>query len=152
MTHSEKACELFKEGYNCSQAVFAAFGDLTGMDEKTALTLSSSFGGGMGRMREVCGACSGMFMVAGLLYGYDSPTDKKAKTEHYERIQYLANEFKAKYETIICRDLLKNIKTDTNPVPSDRTEEYYKARPCVRFVEEAAKILDKYIEEHPYNK
>ena len=93
--HAGKAMGLFLDGYNCAQSVFTAFCDLHGMDEKEALRLSSSFGGGMGRMREVCGALSGIFMAAGLLYGYDSPDDKDAKTEHYRRIQELAGAFTA---------------------------------------------------------
>lgn len=147
--HSETACRLFAEGCNCSQAVLAAFCDVTGMDCETALKLSSSFGGGMGRMREVCGACSGMFMAAGLLYGYSSKEDDKEKAEHYKRIQQLAEEFKAEHGTIICRELLKNLSVTNSPVPEKRTEEYYKVRPCVRFVRTATEILDKYIAENP---
>lgn len=147
--HAEKACRLFMEGRNCSQAVFAAFCDITGIDEELALRLSSSFGGGMGRMREVCGAVSGMFMVAGVLYGYSSADDDAEKAEHYSRIQLLAEKFKEKYNTINCGELLKNLKVNTNPVPEKRTEEYYKARPCIRFVETAAEILDEYIECNP---
>lgn len=143
--HAEKACNLFAEGRNCAQAVFAAFCDVTGMDEETALRLSSSFGGGMGRMREVCGACSAMFMIAGILYGYSSCGDDKEKSEHYKRIQTLAAEFKAKHGTIICRELLKNLTVDSSPIPTPRTEQYYKVRPCIRFVNSAAEILDKYI-------
>ena len=82
MTHAEKAAELFIEGYNCAQAVFGAFCDVTGFDEKTAMKISSSFGGGMGRLREVCGACTGAFMVAGILFGYDDPKDDVIKKEH----------------------------------------------------------------------
>ena len=145
MTHKEKARELFLEGYNCAQAVFTAFCDVTGMDEQTALKLSSSFGAGMGKMREVCGACSGMFMVAGLLYGYEK-LDDKAKTEHYALIQKMGKEFKERNGgTFICRELLKNLATNTNPVPEKRTEDYYKKRPCLKFVEDAAEIMDKYI-------
>ncbi len=147
--HAEKACRLFMEGRNCSQAVFAAFSDITGIDEELALRLSSSFGGGMGRMREVCGAVSGMFMVAGVLYGYSSADDDDEKAEHYRRIQLLAEKFKEKYNTINCGELLKNLKVNTNPVPEKRTEEYYKARPCIRFVETAAEILDEYIAGNP---
>lgn len=147
--HAEKACRLFMEGRNCSQAVFAAFSDITGIDEGLALRLSSSFGGGMGRMREVCGAVSGMFMVAGVLYGYSSADDDAEKAEHYRRIQLLAEKFKEKYNTINCGELLKNLKVNTNPVPEKRTEEYYKARPCIRFVETAAEILDEYIASNP---
>lgn len=143
--HAEKACRLFSEGKNCAQAVFAAFCDVTGMDEETALRLSSSFGGGMGRMREVCGACSAMFMIAGILYGYSSCGDGKEKSEHYKRIQALAEEFRSEHGTIICRELLKNLKVDSSPVPSPRTEQYYKVRPCIRFVNTAAEILDRYI-------
>ena len=147
--HSETACRLFAEGCNCSQAVFAAFCDVTGMDCETALKLSSSFGGGMGRMREVCGACSGMFMVAGLLYGYSSKENDKEKAEHYKRIQQLAEEFKGEHSTIICRELLKNLSVTSSPIPEKRTEEYYKVRPCVKFVKTAAEIIDRYIAENP---
>ena len=147
MKHSEKATELFAKGYNCSQAVFAAFCDETGMDEETALKISSSFGGGMGRMREVCGAVSGMFMVAGMLYGY-SDTEAKSKGEHYELIQKMAEKFKEKnHGTIICRELLQGIKTDAKPTPSERNEHYYKVRPCVKFVMDASDILDELIAE-----
>lgn len=147
--HAETAAALFAEGYNCAQAIFAAFCDVTGMDTNAALRLSSSFGGGMGRMREVCGACSGMFMAAGLLYGYTGSEDDKTKTEHYKRIQYLAQEFRKEHDTIICRELLKNLSVTSAPTPDKRTMEYYKVRPCARFVRTAAEILDKYIEENP---
>ena len=135
---------LFKEGYNCAQSVFLAFAEDLGFDKETALKLSSSFGGGMGRMREVCGAVSAMFMIAGLKYGYTSPTDKTAKTEHYERIQELAKKFKDKHETIICRELL-GVDADDNPIPSDRTPEYYASRPCERLIGDAAEIISEYI-------
>ena len=145
MTHKEKARELFLQGYNCAQAVFVAFCDVTGMDEETALKLSSSFGAGMGKMREVCGACSGMFMVAGMLYGYNE-LDDEAKAEHYAFIQKMAEEFKERNDgTVICRDLLKNLATNITPIPDKRTDEYYKKRPCLKFVEDAADIMDKYI-------
>lgn len=147
--HSQAACKLFTEGCNCSQAVFAAFCDVTGMDYETSLKLSSSFGGGMGRMREVCGACSGMFMVAGLLYGYSSMDDDISKADHYKRIQLLAEQFKAEHGTIICRELLKRLSVTSAPTPDKRTEEYYKVRPCVKFVRTAAEILDRYIAENP---
>lgn len=152
MNHAEKACQLFAEGRNCSQAVFTAFCDVTGLDEELALRLSSSFGGGMGRMREVCGTCSAMFMVAGILYGYTSKDDINEKAEHYRRIQYLAQEFKNQHGTINCLELLKHLSVDKNPVPEQRTEQYYKVRPCIKFVRTAAEILDRYITEHPYEK
>lgn len=149
MTHAEKARDYFLEGYNCSQAVFLAFSDLTGMDEKTALLISSSFGGGMGRLREVCGAVSGMFMTAGILYGYTDPKSKTEKMEHYKRIQDLAAAFKERNGSIICRDILGKIAEDKSFIPADRTEEYYKTRPCVKMVEDASEILDEYIRNNP---
>lgn len=149
--HVEKACRLFADGRNCAQAVFAAFSDVTGIDFETALKLSSSFGGGIGRMREVCGACSAMFMVAGILYGYSSADDNKEKAEHYKRIQALAEDFKKEHGTIICRELLKNLSVTNSPIPDKRTEEYYKVRPCIRFVKTASEILDRYIAENPIN-
>lgn len=147
--HSEKAYRLFAEGRSCAQAVFAAFTDVTGLDEELALRLSSSFGGGMGRMREVCGACSSMFMVAGILYGYTSVNRTDEKADHYRRIQYLAEQFRSEHETIICRDLLKGLNVTSAPEPEERTQEYYKVRPCLRFVRTAAEILDRYIAEAP---
>ncbi len=147
--HAEKAVSLFMEGLNCSQAIFTAFADITGMDEELAKRLSSSFGAGMGRMREVCGTCSGMFMVVGILYGEGIELDDSLKTEHYKRIQYLAEEFRKEHETIICRDLLKGLAVTSTPTPEKRTEQYYKVRPCVKFVRTAAEIFDRYLEENP---
>ena len=103
---SQQATELFKQGYNCAQSVFAAFSEDLGMDFETALKLSSSFGGGMGRLREVCGAVSGMFAIAGMKYGYADPKDNEAKAAHYKRIQELAAQFRAENHSIICRELL----------------------------------------------
>ena len=143
--YSKKAGELFRQGYNCAQSVFCAFSNDLDMDFETALKLSSSFGGGMGRLREVCGAVSAMFMIAGLKYGYTTPNDDKIKAEHYQRIQFLANEFIKKNNTIICRELLKLDTKHDSPIPSKRTEEYYKARPCERLVMEAAEIISNYI-------
>lgn len=148
MTHSEKARELFMQGYNCSQAVFAAFCDVTGIDFNIAIRISSSFGGGMGRMREVCGAVSGMFMAAGILYGYDDPKDNKAKSEHYARIQELASKYRESNGSIICRELLGLEGGNSSPNASPRTTEYYQKRPCLNLVAEAAQIMDNYIAEH----
>ena len=143
--YSKKAGELFRQGYNCAQSVFCAFTDEVGMDFDTALKLSSSFGGGMGRLREVCGAVSAMFMIAGLKYGYTTPNNDTIKAEHYERIQKLAEEFKKKNKTIICRELLGlDVKQDS-PIPEKRTEQYYKSRPCEKLVMEAAEIISNYI-------
>lgn len=150
MDHGEKAAQLFLSGYNCAQSVFVAFCDLTGVDEKFAEKLSSSFGGGMGRMREVCGAVSGMLMVAGLLYGDGTVHNDPGKREHYARVQELAGKFREQTGSIICREILKNPSADPNPSP--RTEQYYRTRPCARMVMTAADIMDEYIREHPYEK
>ncbi len=144
VNYSEKARNLFKEGYNCAQSVFCAFAEDLGIDFETALKLSSSFGGGMGRMREVCGAVSGMLMAAGLKFGYTSPVDNETKATHYIRVQNLAKSFKAKHDTIICRELL-GVDADDNPVPSPRTKEYYETRPCDQLVADAAEIFAEYL-------
>ena len=150
MNHSERAVELFVEGYNCAQAVAAAFGDLTGLDEKTAARMASCFGGGMGRMREVCGAVSGMLLVAGVLYGYNDPKATTEKRELYAQVQAMAGQFRQELGSIVCRDLLKNPPSDPNPTP--RTEQFYKDRPCARMVATAARIMDEFIQEHPIEK
>lgn len=147
-THSELAIAYFTEGYSCSQSVFMAFRDEYDMDLETALKISSSFGAGMGRLREVCGAVTGMFMVAGMIYGYTDPKDHVSKTEHYKRIQYLAKEFEEKNHSIICRELLGLGAGKDSPVPELRTAEYYKKRPCVELVGMAADMMDTYIKEH----
>ena len=149
MTRGEHAAELFLKGYNCAQAVSIAFCDLTGLDEKTAARAISGFGGGFGRLREVCGAVSGMTAVISILYGYDGTEDDNAKMATYQLVQDLASQFRERCGSIICREILKNPPSD--PVPSPRTEEYYATRPCVRMVYTAAEILDRYIAEHPIN-
>jgi C_GCAxxG_C_C family probable redox protein len=143
--HSDIARELFEQGYNCAQSVFAAFCDETGMDMDAALRLSSSFGGGMGRLREVCGATTAMFMVAGMKYGYADPTDNAAKTEHYRLIQSLAFKFKDMNGSYICRDLLGLEDGADSPTPQERTKEYYQTRPCADLVARAADMLDELI-------
>ena len=147
MDHGLKALELFHGGYNCAQAVAAAFCDKTGMDEKTAARMASSFGGGIGRMREVCGAVSGMYMVLGLLYGYDDPKDDAAKKGLYHDVQALAEKFREVGGSIICREILKNPPSDPNPTP--RTEEFYKTRPCDRMICTAARLMEEFIGSHP---
>ena len=149
MTRAEKAIELFANGANCAQAVFGAFADLMDIDEKAAFRLSAPFGGGLGRQREVCGAVSGMCMVAGLLYGYDDLQNDRVKGEHYRLIQELCDAFRAQYGTIICRELLQIKKLSATPTPTPRTEEFYRTRPCARQVGTAAEIIERYIENHP---
>jgi C_GCAxxG_C_C family probable redox protein len=140
--YAAKAEELFKEGYNCSQAVLIAFEDVHGLDRETAAKLASSFGGGLGRMREVCGAVSGMAMAAGLVYGYSDPKAKSEKSEHYALIQSLAKEFADINGSYICRELLAGVNNDTAPTPEARTEGYYKKRPCSTLCAIAAAILE----------
>jgi len=139
----EVAVALFKEGYNCSQAVLATYCCELGMDMETALRLTSSFGGGIGRLREVCGAASSMFMVAGLKHGYIDPKDRELKQKHYELVQKLAQRFKEKNGSIICRELLGLNNHQDQPKPEERTEAYYKKRPCVEIVRSAAEIIDE---------
>lgn len=152
-----KARKLFKEdGYNCCQAVVLAYNDIFGLDEKTAASLSSGFGGGMGRMREVCGSVSGMVFLAGLLSPADNPSDKAARTANYALVQDVAAEFKAINGSIICRELLGltpgcSTKGEgihgipESPTPSDRTPEYYKKRPCEELVGISARIIGEKI-------
>ena len=145
---AQRASDLFSKGYNCSQAVFASCADLYGItDEALALRLSASFGGGMGRMRLVCGAASGMFMLAGLHNGSATPHDNEGKKENYAFVQKLAGEFKGKYGSLICAELLGlapkgqcEVKLDLDPRPSERTPEYYEKRPCGEMVAEAVRI------------
>jgi C_GCAxxG_C_C family probable redox protein len=143
---SEKAKELFKQGYNCSQAVLGVFCEEFGLDFETAIKISSSFGGGMGRMREVCGTVSGMFMASGLAYS-SSDNSAENKAGQYKIVQELAQRFKDKNGSIICRELLQGVTSDNSPIPSDRTQEYYKKRPCVELVGDAVEIFEQYLTE-----
>ncbi|XOQ59098.1 MAG: putative redox-active family protein [Clostridium sp.] len=140
-----RAVALFEQGYNCSQSVFGAYCTELGIDFETGLKISSSFGAGMGRLREVCGAVTGMFMVAGLKYGYTDPKDDVKKAEHYRLIQELASKFKEKNDTIICRELLGLGDKKESYVPNKRTKEYYKTRPCAHIIEDAAEIIYEFI-------
>ena len=144
LTYGEKAKAYFYEGYNCAQSIVLTFADAMGIAPETALRLSSSFGGGMGRLREVCGAVSGMFMVIGVLCGYDDPKDPAAKSEHYHRIQALASRFAADHGSIVCRNLLGGAP-DSSPTPSARTEAYYKKRPCPELIAYAADLTAEYL-------
>lgn len=147
MDHVTLAGDLFLEGYNCAQAVAVAFCDVTGMEKEMTAKLVSPFGGGMGRMREVCGAVSGMFFVLGHLYGYDNSDADSEKKELYQQVQQLAEKFRDQNGSIICRELLDNPPSDPNPSP--RTAEYYAKRPCARLVMTAARLMDEFIAEHP---
>ena len=138
---AQRAVELFKQGYNCSQSVFAACADLYGMDdEQMALRLSASFGGGIGRMRMVCGAASGMFMLAGLEKGSCTPHDNNGKMANYAFVQQLAGEFNSTYGSLICAELLGLAPRPEEPKPAERTQQYYEKRPCSELVGEAVRI------------
>ena len=147
--HARLAHENFKKGYNCAQAVACAFCEEMGLEEAAVAKMVSSFGGGLGKQREICGAVSGAAFVLGVLRGYSDPAATTEKTEHYARIQDFSTRFKAEHETIICRELLKNLalKKEHTPEPDARTEEYYRVRPCVRFVETAARIVEEMLAE-----
>ncbi len=148
MSRRETAIANFMKGYNCSQSIVLAFSDLLKVDEASLSKLSSSFGGGMGRLREVCGSVSGMFMVAGLLYGYDGPETGQIKADHYTRVQELARRFEERHGSIVCRELLGlGVHHDT-PLPEARTDGYYKKRPCPEIIGDAADILEQFINEN----
>ncbi|MEE3468448.1 MAG: C-GCAxxG-C-C family protein [Eubacterium sp.] len=147
MKHAEIARQLFLDGFNCAQSVFCAYEDVTGLDRETAAKLSSSFGGGMGRMREVCGCISGALMVLGHVSGSEDPQDAEAKKRNYALVQDFAARFREKNGSIICRELLAGVKTTPGGEPEARTEAYYQKRPCPDLVACAATILDQMLEE-----
>lgn len=150
MTRRETAEKYFVDGYSCAQAVVKTFADITGFDGEQAMRLCASFGGGMGRLREVCGAVSGMFIVEGLLEGYFDPSADDAqaqKAEHYKRIQELAKRFKERNSSIVCRELLGARAASTNPTPDARTPEFYRTRPCARMCGDAAEVLEQFLKE-----
>ena len=155
---AQRAVELFKQGFNCSQAVFASCADIYGLeDEQLALRLSASFGGGTGRMRMTCGAANGMFLLAGLQNGSATPHDNDGKMENYAFVQQLAGDFKAKYGSLICAELLGLAPKNStlpfregegvgfSPKPEERTPQYYQKRPCVEMVAEAVRIFLSHI-------
>ena len=173
----DRAVRLFKEGYNCSQAVFGAYADKYGLAPELAFRISASFGGGIGRMREVCGAASGMFLVAGLETGATVGRDAAGKKANYDMVQALAAEYRKKNGSIICKELLglvprpsgqatKKGETEerdaadakhtgdlqaaqfTDTTPEKRTEEYYKKRPCIQLIRQACEILDEVLFEN----
>lgn len=142
----QRAIALFKKGYNCSQSVCAAFADMYGYSEEQALQMSASFGGGIGRMRMTCGAACGMFILAGLETGCVEGSNKEGKEANYRLVQQLAEEFTHRNGSLICAELLGlHQKKYDNPVPEERTTEYYQKRPCVKTVEEAARIWTEYL-------
>ena len=149
MSEKDRAVELFKEGYNCSQSVFVAFCHRFGLDEETAKKISAGLGGGLGRMREVCGAVSGAAMVIGSICAGVDVMDSESKQKNYELVREFADRFKGKNGSIICRELLGlDVKMEKSAEPEKRTAEYYKKRPCVELVADAAEILEQLIKEN----
>lgn len=142
-TRAERAECLFKAGYNCAQAVFVACLDEQDLDQESAVKIAASFGGGMGRLREVCGALTGLFMAVGLKEGYTDMNDREAKTAHYQLIQNLGLQFKGEYGSLLCRDLLILDEKVSDPQPEVRTESYYAKRPCAEYVKYAASLFDQ---------
>ena len=151
MEHAKEAERLFLEGYNCAQAVFCAFCDETGLSLEDAARLSSSFGGGMGRLREVCGTVSGALLALGMLRGYADPQDPELKKAHYKLVQEYARRFREENGTIICRELLKNVSVTQGDTPEPRTPGFYARRPCLGLAGQAAAILDEMLSETKKN-
>ncbi len=147
--YAARARTFFETGWNCAQSVLLAFAPDLGLTEETAARLASPFGGGMGRLREVCGALTASFLVLGLRYGGYPPDDRAAKAAQYQRVQELAEGFRARRGTILCRELLGRPEGAEHYVPETRTPAYYAARPCATIVEEAAEALAAYLERTP---
>ena len=147
MTRAEQARQYFLDGYNCSQAVAMAFADMMQTEPKSVARLTSGFGGGMSRLREVCGSISGMVFVMSALYGYDEAADFAGKKQLYAEVQSLAEQFRERHGSIVCRELLELRKGASSPVPEQRTEEYYRKRPCAALIYSSAEILENYISE-----
>lgn len=149
MTEKERARELFLEGYNCSQSVFCAFCHRFGLDEETAKKISAGLGGGVGRMREVCGAVSASAMVLGSLCAATDGKDSESKKKNYDLVREFSEKFALLHCSVVCRELLKlPVKTENTAKPDDRSAEYYKKRPCLKIVEDAAEILTEMIEKY----
>ncbi len=146
MNKADRAEELFRMGYNCSQSVYAAFAEELGMSVEEAAKRASPFGAGFGKLREVCGAVSGMVLVLGDLCGYQDPTDAAGKQALYALVQQMCGSFEASEGSLICRDLLGLAKGEDLAEPAVRTEEYYQSRPCVGACRRAAEILEAEME------
>ncbi len=145
-TKSEEAKALFKKGANCAQAVLGAFAQECGLEFDQAMRLASPFGGGMGRLREVCGAVSGMFMVLGLKRGFCDLARKELKDQHYVQVQALAAAFKRETGSLICRELMGGPKGSDTPISETRTSEYYRKRPCVELVALASRLIEEHLQ------
>lgn len=142
---AEKAKNNFFEGYNCTQAVVLAFEDILPVEKEMLAKIASPFGGGMSRLREVCGAVSGMLIVEGLLLGYSSPKDTDKKIQLYAKVRNLAGAYSEKNGSIVCRELLSGVPHTSGGIPEARTAEYYKKRPCGELIYCAAQILAEHL-------
>ena len=151
MSKGDLAYENFLKGYNCTQAIAVTFAKELGLDENTAARLSGGFGGGIGRLREVCGTFSGVVFVLSALYGYSEPKDIEGKKALYEKIQACAAKFSEDNGSIICRELLGLEKAEGSAVPEPRTAEYYKKRPCPELCRYAGDLLEDFIKDNPPN-
>ena len=140
-----RAKEYFNNGYNCAQSVALAYADITTLDEKMVATITASFGGGLGRLREVCGAVSGMAFVASFISPCPMADNAEAKKANYALVQEFAEQFRQKNGDIVCRSLLGLDRPKDEPTPSARTAEYYKKRPCAEYVYDAALIVGEYL-------
>lgn len=145
--HAELAKQLFFKGYNCAQSVFCAYTDVTGYDIDTSARMASSFGAGLGRLRETCGVVSAAALVLGIVKGYDDPADYQAKKDHYALVREYADRFRAENASINCRELLTlaGLNPESGGEPEQRSEEFYRKRPCPQLVYNAALILDEMI-------
>ena len=141
-----RAKSYFHEGYNCAQSVALAFADITPLDEQMVATITASFGGGMGRLREVCGAVSGMAFVASFISPCPTADNDKAKKANYALVQEFAEQFRQQNGSVVCRSLLGLDRPKDEPTPSPRTAEYYQKRPCAEYVYDAALIVGKHLE------
>lgn len=150
----QRAVELFMSGYGCCQSVVAAFADLYGLTDQQAKLVTAGFGGGVGRMRMMCGAVSGLVVLAGLSDGQTEATDREGKAHCYKVVQDLLSQSKAENGSLICAELLglKGPVPSGNFMPDERNAEYYRKRPCAAKVESAARIFAKYLDEHTVRK
>ena len=148
MTKADRAKELFLEGYNCAQAVFGAFCEDFGIDFETGVKLSSGFGGGISRRREVCGAVSGAVMVLSMKYGYDDADAIEEKKALYKKVQEVLANYEAEVGSIICRELLGLSEKVSDPTPEERNEKYYAKRPCAELVYLSAKFTEEYMRDN----
>ncbi len=148
MSYKEKAVNLFESGYNCSQSIVLAFKDILPLEEETLKSISSSFGGGVSRLREVCGCISGMGIVFGLLYGNYDVNNVEEKAKHYELIQKLALKFKETMKSYRCYELLNLEEKPSDPKKCQRDQNYYQTRPCGKFIAYMAELMEKEIQSH----